>query len=381
MRCRRPDAPPRAPAGGDRAACTRRLRVDLALYAPRRRAARGRRPAAAAARARHAPLRCACAAAAAPGCFRSSDGRFLVTGALRGPWRPGRSASDRAVRRSRSRSRSAPGRSRGGSRAGWSASRPASSSSAKAISRPASRSRARTRSRRSRASFNRSASRIEELVRSHQMLLANASHELRTPLTRINMALAMAGDDRAGAARAAQGRHRRARSADRGDPAREPARRRPRGRSAARRSICSRSPPRRPRATASSVEGASVAGARRARAAAPHGPQSDRQRAAPRRRRRARGDASDAARRLRAGRRCAITAPAFRKASASGSSSRSTASPATAETRAGSGARPLARCARSPAITAADVQCNAAEGGGGSLFAITLPPFRHPLSA
>jgi signal transduction histidine kinase len=40
-------------------------------------------------------------------------------------------------------------------------------------------------------SFNRSAARIEELVKSHKMLLANASHELRTPLTRINMALAM----------------------------------------------------------------------------------------------------------------------------------------------------------------------------------------------
>jgi signal transduction histidine kinase len=40
-------------------------------------------------------------------------------------------------------------------------------------------------------SFNNSAARIEELVRSHKMLLANASHELRTPLTRINMALAM----------------------------------------------------------------------------------------------------------------------------------------------------------------------------------------------
>ena len=41
------------------------------------------------------------------------------------------------------------------------------------------------------ASFNRSAGRIEELIHSHKMLLANASHELRTPLTRINMALAM----------------------------------------------------------------------------------------------------------------------------------------------------------------------------------------------
>jgi signal transduction histidine kinase len=44
------------------------------------------------------------------------------------------------------------------------------------------------------ASFNSAASRIDELVRSHKMLLANASHELRTPLTRINMALALAGD-------------------------------------------------------------------------------------------------------------------------------------------------------------------------------------------
>jgi signal transduction histidine kinase len=43
-------------------------------------------------------------------------------------------------------------------------------------------------------SFNRSASQIEELVRSKRMLLANASHELRTPLTRINMAVALAGE-------------------------------------------------------------------------------------------------------------------------------------------------------------------------------------------
>jgi signal transduction histidine kinase len=43
-------------------------------------------------------------------------------------------------------------------------------------------------------SFNRSAERIEELVRSHKMLLANCSHELRTPLTRIAMALALAGE-------------------------------------------------------------------------------------------------------------------------------------------------------------------------------------------
>jgi signal transduction histidine kinase len=44
-------------------------------------------------------------------------------------------------------------------------------------------------------SFNNSAARIEELVKSHKMLLANASHELRTPLTRINMALAMSDTD------------------------------------------------------------------------------------------------------------------------------------------------------------------------------------------
>jgi signal transduction histidine kinase len=36
--------------------------------------------------------------------------------------------------------------------------------------------------------FNRAAGRIEELVRAHKNLLANASHELRTPLTRIRMA-------------------------------------------------------------------------------------------------------------------------------------------------------------------------------------------------
>jgi signal transduction histidine kinase len=37
-------------------------------------------------------------------------------------------------------------------------------------------------------SFNRSAERIEELVRANRNLLANASHELRSPLTRIRMA-------------------------------------------------------------------------------------------------------------------------------------------------------------------------------------------------
>ena len=36
-------------------------------------------------------------------------------------------------------------------------------------------------------SFNRAAERIEELVGSHKLLLANASHELRTPLSRIRL--------------------------------------------------------------------------------------------------------------------------------------------------------------------------------------------------
>ncbi len=38
-------------------------------------------------------------------------------------------------------------------------------------------------------SFNRAAARIEDLVKSHKMLLANASHELRTPLTRLRLGI------------------------------------------------------------------------------------------------------------------------------------------------------------------------------------------------
>jgi signal transduction histidine kinase len=41
------------------------------------------------------------------------------------------------------------------------------------------------------ASFNLAAERIENLVRSHQSLLANASHELRSPLARMKMAVSM----------------------------------------------------------------------------------------------------------------------------------------------------------------------------------------------
>ena len=38
-------------------------------------------------------------------------------------------------------------------------------------------------------SFNRSAERVEELVKSYKLLLANCSHELRTPLARIRLGL------------------------------------------------------------------------------------------------------------------------------------------------------------------------------------------------
>ncbi len=43
-------------------------------------------------------------------------------------------------------------------------------------------------------SFNEAAGRIENLLRSHQSLLANASHELRSPLARLKMAFAMFED-------------------------------------------------------------------------------------------------------------------------------------------------------------------------------------------
>jgi signal transduction histidine kinase len=40
-------------------------------------------------------------------------------------------------------------------------------------------------------SFNRAAARIEDLLRSHKSLLANASHELRSPLARLKMAVSL----------------------------------------------------------------------------------------------------------------------------------------------------------------------------------------------
>ena len=82
-------------------------------------------------------IRCGCAAAAAPGCCRLSDGRFLVTGALRGPWRPGRWVLialfvDRGRGRDRRLAADAPAHAPAGA-----AARPASTSSAKAIWRRA----------------------------------------------------------------------------------------------------------------------------------------------------------------------------------------------------------------------------------------------------
>src|SRR5688572_9838769 len=49
--------------------------------------------------------------------------------------------------------------------------------------------------------FNEAATRIEQLVRANQMLLANCSHELRTPLTRMRLAIERleVGDPQAGA--------------------------------------------------------------------------------------------------------------------------------------------------------------------------------------
>jgi len=49
------------------------------------------------------------------------------------------------------------------------------------------------------SSFNRSAERIEALVRAQKSLLANASHELRSPLARLKMASALLADPQAAA--------------------------------------------------------------------------------------------------------------------------------------------------------------------------------------
>ena len=123
-----------------------------------------------------------------------SDGRFLVTGVLRGPWRPGPwvlvalgliaiavaigawPLTRRLTRRLERLKTGVDQLGRGdlAARVGVEG-----KDEVAALA----------------ASFNRSASQIEDLVRSKRMLLANASHELRTPLTRINMAIAMADDE------------------------------------------------------------------------------------------------------------------------------------------------------------------------------------------
>ena len=201
-----------------------------------------------------------------------SDGRFLVTGALHGPWRPGRwgltalfviavavavGAWPITRRLTRRLERLKTGVDRLGEGDLAARVKVEGKDEVAALA----------------ASFNRSASRIEELVRSHKMLLANASHELRTPLTRINMALALSETDRSGA------RSSRADIdeldqlieeillASRLDAIRAPSR--------SGRSTCSplrrRSRPRRRRG-----RGRERRGARRAHAAAPDGPQPDR---------------------------------------------------------------------------------------------------------
>ena len=123
-----------------------------------------------------------------------SDGRFLITGALHGPWRPGRwgltallviaiavaiGAWPITRRLTRRLERLKAGVDQLGEGDLAARVKVEGKDEVAALA----------------ASFNRSASRIEELMRSHKMLLANASHELRTPLTRINMALAMSETD------------------------------------------------------------------------------------------------------------------------------------------------------------------------------------------
>jgi signal transduction histidine kinase len=123
-----------------------------------------------------------------------SDGRYLVTGILRGPWRPGPwllgalatiagavaiGAWPLTRRLTRRLERLKTGVDQLGEGDLSARVKIEGKDEIAALAR----------------SFNNSAERIEELVKSHKMLLANASHELRTPLTRINMALAMSDAD------------------------------------------------------------------------------------------------------------------------------------------------------------------------------------------
>ena len=183
--------PPDAPRARQQEALERlhdMLRIDLALYAPggERLAAAGR------------PLRPLDFKGPAPPARSHrgtwlvplSDGRFLVTSIPRGPWRPGPwvlaallsiaaavaiGAYPLARRLTRRLERLRAGVEQLGEGDLAARVKVEGKDEVAALA----------------ASFNRSAGRIEELIRAHKMLLANASHELRTPLTRINMALAL----------------------------------------------------------------------------------------------------------------------------------------------------------------------------------------------
>ncbi len=160
-----------------------------------------------------------------------------------------------------------------------------------------------------------------------------------------------------------QGRHRRARPADRGDPAGEPARRGPRA-GAQRGDRPAGARRRGGRARRHRRRGNERDGARRARAAAPHDPQPDRQCPPPRRRRGARGDGRAGERAMRG--RGARPRPGHsgRRAGAR-SSSRSIGSPARPRP-AGAAGSASRWCARSPAITAAT--CTAARPRAAAAF-------------
>ena len=182
--------PPDAPRARQQEALDRvhdLLRIDLALYASDGKllASAGRRP---------PPLDLA--DGTPPRGHRGtwlvpmSDGRFLVTGIPRGPWRPGPwliaaligiafavaiGAYPLTRRLTRRLERLRTGVDQLGQGDLAARVKIEGKDEIAALAR----------------SFNNSAARIEELMRAHKMLLANASHELRTPLTRINMALAM----------------------------------------------------------------------------------------------------------------------------------------------------------------------------------------------
>ena len=100
-------------------------------------------------------------------------------------------------------------------------------------------------------SFNESAERIEQLVRAHQMLLANCSHELRTPLARIRLGLERVPGTDPKASAETRAQHRGARRAHRRDAAVQPARCGAAASSARSRWTCWRSRPKKPRTSIS----------------------------------------------------------------------------------------------------------------------------------